>query len=80
MSINEFDDRVNLDASGVCNHGIECEIALFIGADAESKTYSRETIGEIIKAALPAIEIVENPYGDFRIRGAPTLIADDFST
>jgi len=47
-------------------------------ADAESKTYTRDTIGEIIGAAMPAIEIVANRYGDFRIRGAPTLIAEDF--
>lgn len=33
---------------------------------------------KLLEPLLPAIEIVANRYGDFRIRGAPTLIGEDF--
>jgi len=78
LSINVHENGATLATSGFCNPGIECEIALRIGSDAEDKIYNRETIGGIIDAVLPAIEIVENRYGDFLARGTPTLIADDF--
>jgi 2-keto-4-pentenoate hydratase len=41
------------------------------GGDAES-------IKDAIEAYLPAIEIVDDRYADWRSLGAPTLIADDF--
>ena len=66
------------DLTGSTKPGSAADGYAIQAALAESKTYSRETIGEIIKAALPAIEIVENRYGDFLMRGAPTLIADVF--
>lgn len=78
LSANVHENGVTLAGVGFCNPGIECEIALRIGSDAEDKIYTRETIGGIIDAVLPAIEIVENRYGDFLARGTPTLIADDF--
>lgn len=78
LSTNMHETGAALAAAGFCNPGIECEIALRIGADAEDRTYDRETIGDIIDTVIPAIELVENRYGDFLARGTPTLIADDF--
>lgn len=78
LSTNMHETGATLAAAGFCNPGIECEIALRIGSDAEDRTYDRETIGEIIDTVIPAIELVENRYGDFLARGTPTLIADDF--
>ena len=78
LSANVHERGAVLSASGFCHPGIECEIAVRIGADAGNRTYTRETVGEIIDAAVPAIEIVENRYGDFLARGTPVLIADDF--
>jgi 2-keto-4-pentenoate hydratase len=78
LSTNMHENGATLAGAGFCNPGIECEIALRVGSDAEDKVYNRETISGIIDAVLPAIEIVENRYGDFLARGTPTLIADDF--
>jgi 2-keto-4-pentenoate hydratase len=78
LPTNMRENGATLASAGFCNPGIECGIALRIGSDAEDKTYTRETIGGIIDTVLPAIEIVENRYGNFLARGTPTLIADDF--
>ena len=65
-------------AAGFCNPGVECEIAMRLGKDSEVADYTRESAADLIAAVIPAIEIVENRYGDFEERGTPTLIADDF--
>jgi 2-keto-4-pentenoate hydratase len=78
LSRNVHGNGAPLAVSDFCNPGIECEIALRIGTDADDTTYARDSIGQIIDTVLPAIEIVENRYGDFLARGTPTLIADDF--
>lgn len=78
LSGNVYDAGAQLDRRTFCNPGIECEIAVCIGSDARNGPYTRETIGELVDAVLPAIEIVENRYGDFLARGTPTLVADDF--
>ncbi|MGB0629456.1 MAG: 2-keto-4-pentenoate hydratase [Alphaproteobacteria bacterium] len=78
MSGTMIDSGSTLSAAGFCNPGIECEIAVRIGRDSNGDGYSREAVAELIDAVIPAIEIVENRYGDFEDRGTPTLIADDF--
>ena len=78
ITANVYDNGASLPASGFCNPGIECEIGMRIGADATGGGYTRDTVGAIVGAVFPAIEIVENRYGDFLARGTPTLIADDF--
>lgn len=78
MDSNVHASGAALSASGFCQPGIECEIGMRIGADAAETPYTRETIGGIVDTLFPAIEIVENRYGDFLARGTPTLIADDF--
>ncbi len=60
--------------------GIECEIAFELGEDLprEAAPWTRARVSECISACMAAIEIVDNRYGDFRLAGAPLLIADDF--
>ena len=60
--------------------GIECEIAVRLGTgiDARGRPPTRAEIGAAVAEAMPAIEIVDNRYGDWSALGTPTLIADDF--
>lgn len=71
-------------ASVVCNPdcrpGVECEIAFRLGDDLppSPSPFTRDHIAECVDAVLPAIEIVENRYGDFRSCSIALLTADDF--
>ena len=69
-----------LASSGFRAPGIECEIAVRLAADidARERAPSRAETGAAIARAMPAIEIVDNRYGDWSALGTPTLIADDF--
>jgi 2-keto-4-pentenoate hydratase len=60
--------------------GVECEIAVLLGHDlaASAAPFTADTVAEAIDAYMPAIEIVDDRYADWRSIGAPTLIADDF--
>ena len=78
MSGTMIESGSTFAAAGFCNPGIECEIAIRLGKDSHGSDYTRESVAGLIDAVIPAIEIVENRYGDFEERGTPTLIADDF--
>ena len=71
---------IALPPSGFVAPGIECEIAVRLGADldARGRPPSREEAAGAIAEIMPAIEIVDNRYGDWSALGTPTLIADDF--
>lgn len=56
--------------------GVECEIAVRLGRDIAGSDAA--SVAAAIEAYLPAIEIVDDRYVDWRSLGAPTLIADDF--
>ena len=60
--------------------GIECEIALRLDAEIDARRHppTRAEVASAIAEAMPAIEIVDNRYGDWSALGTPTLIADDF--
>jgi len=60
--------------------GIECEIAVELGRDllAADAPYDRANVAHAVRAVMPAIEIVDDRYRDFRTAGVPLLIADDF--
>jgi 2-keto-4-pentenoate hydratase len=62
--------------------GVECEIAVLIGRDLDPQEapFTAEAVALAIEALLPAIEIVDDRYADWRSIGAPTLVADDFFT
>jgi 2-keto-4-pentenoate hydratase len=71
-------DGATISRKSLFNPGIECEIAVRIGAGSAGRRWTREDAGDLVAAVLPAMEIVENRYGDFLARGTPTLVADDF--
>lgn len=60
--------------------GLECEIAFRLGADIAPSglPVTRRDVVDCIDCVMPAIEIVENRYGDFSARGLGVLVADDF--
>jgi 2-oxo-3-hexenedioate decarboxylase/2-keto-4-pentenoate hydratase len=66
--------------SGFVRLGIECEIAVELGSDLSpgDRPFDRERVAVAVRAVMPAIEIVDDRYRDFRTLGVPTLIADDF--
>ena len=69
-----------LASSGFRAPGIECEIAVRLGADIDARggAPDRGETAAAIAETMPAIEIVDNRYGDWAALGTPTLIADDF--
>ena len=56
--------------------GVECEIAVRLGRNVAAGDAGDSAAA--IEAYLPAIEIVDDRYADWRTLGAPTLVADDF--
>jgi 2-keto-4-pentenoate hydratase len=57
--------------------GIECEVAVRLAKPLGAGA-TRKDAEAAIAALYPAIEIVDNRYGDFAAMGPATLIADDF--
>ena len=73
-------------AGAVLNHaafrrpGVECEIAVRLGADvpASGAPYDRASVARFVESCMPAAEIVDDRYTDWRTVGTPLLIADNF--
>lgn len=61
-----------------CRPGVECEITFRLGEDLTSSPFTRDQVAKCIDAVIPAIEIVENRYGDFRNCSLGLLTSDDF--
>jgi 2-oxo-3-hexenedioate decarboxylase/2-keto-4-pentenoate hydratase len=63
-----------------CRPGIECEIAVRLGADlpALGAPYTGGTVAPLVAGCTVAIELVDDRYTDFHAVGVATLIADDF--
>ena len=59
--------------------GIETEIAVRLARDlpADEAPWTIERIGAAVAAVMPAIEIVDDRYIDFKSAGAGTIIADN---
>src|SRR5450432_505087 len=70
----------SLRAADYVRVGVECEIAVRLARDLapSAAPFTADTIAQAIEAYLPAIEIVDDRYADWRTLGAPTLVADDF--
>ncbi|HRY26664.1 MAG: fumarylacetoacetate hydrolase family protein [Geminicoccaceae bacterium] len=71
--------RATLRLADFVHPGIETEIAVRIARDltpAEAP-WTKERIAAAVAAVLPAIEIVDNRYVDFKEAGAGTIIADN---
>ena len=60
--------------------GVECEIAVRLGAplDSGGGFYNANSVAGAVAQVMPAIEIVDDRYDDYVSLGVPTLIADDF--
>jgi 2-keto-4-pentenoate hydratase len=60
--------------------GIECEIAVRMGRELplSEAPFTAEDVSQAVASYMPAIEIVDDRYVDWRQTDAPTLIADDF--
>ncbi|HEX6362103.1 MAG TPA: fumarylacetoacetate hydrolase family protein [Albitalea sp.] len=60
--------------------GVECEIAVALGRDLVpgDAPVDGESAAAAVRAVMPAIEIVDDRYRDYRTLGVPTLVADDF--
>lgn len=71
---------VVLDAADFVRVGVECEIAVRLGADlaGTAAPFTSDSVAGSIECYLPAIEIVDDRYVQWETLGAPTLIADDF--
>ncbi len=59
--------------------GIETEIAVRLATPLphRSRPYAMEEVAEAVGSVMPAIELVDNRYEDFRTMGAPLMIADN---
>lgn len=58
--------------------GVECEIAVRLGRDVTGPDFTADGVRDAVAAYMPAIEIVDDRYEDWRKTDTPTLIADDF--
>lgn len=59
--------------------GLETELAVRIARDLrpDEAPWTVERISQVVAAVLPAIEIVDDRYADFKAAGAGTIIADN---
>ncbi len=79
LDINMRDSGDAFVCEGSCPIGLECEIAFQFGQDIPQQDldWTGASIQPYIARCAPAIEVVENRYGDFRQRPVETIIADD---
>jgi 2-keto-4-pentenoate hydratase len=78
MSATSHPSPATLPASGFCVRCAEAEFAFEMGADVPGgTTYTAESIRDFIAVALPALEIVDHRYHDWKTVGAPSLLADN---
>jgi 2-keto-4-pentenoate hydratase len=69
-------DGAQLRYGSFVRPGVECEIAFRLARDIPPGAIDRATAAAAVAACLPAIEIVENRYADFKQFGVPALISD----
>lgn len=59
--------------------GVECELAVRLGADlVGAKARDPGAVADAVAAVMPAIEVVEDRYVSYPALDAGTLVADDF--
>ena len=77
LTSSRFDSPAQVDTRRYIKIGCECEVAVRL-AKPIGKGATRQDAEAAIAALYPAIEIVDNRYGDFASMGPAPLIADDF--
>lgn len=80
LAANCHADGQHFPASRFRRLGIECEIAVRMGADLApgGAPYGREDVAGAVAECMAAMEIVDDRYGAYRPSDVPLLIADDF--
>ncbi len=75
-----FHQRGGRDHDAYCRPGVECEIAVKLGATltAEGAPYDRESVTAAVESCMAAIEIVDDRFVDYSKLDLPTMLADDF--
>jgi 2-oxo-3-hexenedioate decarboxylase/2-keto-4-pentenoate hydratase len=75
-----FEGNAELPFAELCRPGIECEIAVRLGADlpAGSAPYDAASVRAHVATVMAAMELVDDRYDDFRGWPVAALIADDF--
>ena len=60
--------------------GVECEIAVRLGVDLTmtGTPYDIDSVAPAVESVMPAIEVVDDRWVDYKSVDTPTLIADDF--
>jgi 2-oxo-3-hexenedioate decarboxylase/2-keto-4-pentenoate hydratase len=69
-----------MDRGDYSNPGLECELAVRLGADLPGRAggHTRASVLAAVAAVMVSIELVEWRFADFRQAGVPSLVADDF--
>jgi len=72
--------HATIDRADYSKPGLECEIAVRLGADlpAAAGGHTRASVLPAVAAVMTSVEIVEWRFVDFKRAGVPSLVADDF--
>ncbi len=73
---NLHDSGTEIAFAGLYRPGVECELAVRLGADLPPGPCDEARAGAAVEAMFAAIELVENRYGDLKELGTPSLVAD----
>ena len=80
-----FADRVregegHYDRAVLCRPGVECEIAVRLGADLPGREggYDHASITPAVAAVMASIELVDDRWHDFASQPMTSLLADEF--
>jgi 2-keto-4-pentenoate hydratase len=73
---NLHDSGARLAYHGLFRPGVECELAVRLGADIPPGPCDEARAAAAVSELFAAIEVVENRYGDLQELGTPTLVAD----
>ncbi|MBV9758264.1 MAG: fumarylacetoacetate hydrolase family protein [Alphaproteobacteria bacterium] len=71
-----LDSGAELPFAALFRPGVECELAVRLGADIPPGPCDEARAAAAVEALFAAIELVENRYGDLKELGTPSLIAD----
>ena len=63
-----------------CGPGVECEMAVKLGADLgpTGAPYDKDSVAGAVESCMAAIEIVDDRFVDYSQLEMPTMLADDF--
>ncbi len=70
----------HVEHSTLCRPGVECEIAVRLGADLPRRAggHDHATVADAVSAVMASIELVDDRWIDFTSQPMTSLLADDF--